>query len=150
MTEHRAGQNFLLPDGTFFVELAIFLIVFGVIRIWVVPPVREVLAQRAARVAQTTANQARAQSISAEAAHRYRSAVTAAGAEAARMCAQARKEGQALVHATREEQQRRTDAMVADATARLRTDAAESALRFGAHLDPLAGRLADRVLGGRR
>jgi F-type H+-transporting ATPase subunit b len=34
------GSNFLVPNGTFFVELAIFLIVLGVIGTFVVPPRR--------------------------------------------------------------------------------------------------------------
>ena len=37
------GSNFLVPNGTFFVVLAIFLIVLGVIGTWVVPPIMRVL-----------------------------------------------------------------------------------------------------------
>ena len=45
--EEGGGQsNFLIPNGTFFVVLAIFLIVLAVIAKWVVPPVSKVLAER--------------------------------------------------------------------------------------------------------
>ena len=40
--EEGGGQsNFLIPNGTFFVVLIIFLIVLGVIAKWVVPPIIE-------------------------------------------------------------------------------------------------------------
>ncbi len=45
-----AGEtsNFLIPNGTIFVILLIFLVVLGVIAKWVVPPVSKVLAEREA------------------------------------------------------------------------------------------------------
>ncbi len=50
----RRGQsNFLLPNGTFFFVLLIFLIVLGVIGKWVVPPISKVLREREAMVAKT-------------------------------------------------------------------------------------------------
>ena len=43
----RRGQsNFLIPNGTFFFVLIIFLIVLGVIGKWVVPPISKVLHER--------------------------------------------------------------------------------------------------------
>jgi F-type H+-transporting ATPase subunit b len=49
-------QIFLMPNGTFFFELAIFLVVLGVIGIWVVPPVLKVLRERDAMVEKTAAD----------------------------------------------------------------------------------------------
>ena len=40
------GSNFLVPNGTFFVVLIIFLIVLGVIGTFVVPPISKVLKER--------------------------------------------------------------------------------------------------------
>ena len=42
------GGNFLIPNGTFVVELVIFLVVLGVIAKWILPPLQEV-AERARR-----------------------------------------------------------------------------------------------------
>ncbi len=47
------GNNFLVPNGTFFFVLAIFLIVLGVIGTFVVPPILKVLRERDAMVAKT-------------------------------------------------------------------------------------------------
>ena len=49
-------SNFLIPNGTFFFVLLIFLIVLGVIAKWVVPPVSKVLAEREAMLAKTAAD----------------------------------------------------------------------------------------------
>ena len=52
--EEGGGQsNFLIPNGTFFFVLIIFLIVLGVIAKWVVPPISKVLHEREARVQKT-------------------------------------------------------------------------------------------------
>ena len=50
-------NNFLVPNGTFFVVLIIFLIVLGVIGKWVVPPISKVLREREAMVAKTSRGQ---------------------------------------------------------------------------------------------
>ena len=47
------GNNFLVPNGTFFFVLAIFLIVLAVIGTFVVPPILKVLRERDADAAQT-------------------------------------------------------------------------------------------------
>ena len=49
----EGGNNFLVPNGTFFFVLAIFLIVLAVIGTFVVPPVMKVLRERDAMVAKT-------------------------------------------------------------------------------------------------
>ena len=51
--EGGGTSNFLVPNGTFFVVLIIFLIVLGVIGKWVVPPVSKVLRERDAMVKHT-------------------------------------------------------------------------------------------------
>ena len=50
------GNNFLVPNGTFFFVLAIFLVVLGVIGTFVVPPILKVLRERDAMVAKTAAD----------------------------------------------------------------------------------------------
>ncbi|TQM32811.1 F0F1 ATP synthase subunit B [Nocardia bhagyanarayanae] len=148
--ESLAAENFLLPNGTFFVELAIFLLVFAVIWLFVVPPIREVLDQREARVTEAADHRRQAREAFAAAEDRYRSALARAHADAARLREQARNEGRAILVANRDHARDRTDEMVATATAELRTQAAAAAARFDTRLDPLAHDLADRVIGGGR
>src|SRR6201988_763341 len=61
MTFVAAGEggetnNFLIPNGTFFVVLLIFLIVLGVIGTFVVPPIMRGLHERDEMVAKTIEN----------------------------------------------------------------------------------------------
>ena len=44
------GGNFLIPNGTFVVELVIFLVVLGVIAKWILPPLQEVSETRQSRI----------------------------------------------------------------------------------------------------
>ena len=46
----RGPGNFLIPNGTFIVELVIFLIVLGVIAKWILPPLQQVADARRARI----------------------------------------------------------------------------------------------------
>lgn len=48
------GGNFLIPNGTFVVELVIFLVVFGVMAKWILPPLQAVVETRRARVRSQT------------------------------------------------------------------------------------------------
>src|SRR6202161_2817734 len=54
--EGGGTSNFLVPNGTFFFVLAIFLVVLGVIGTFVVPPITRVLRERDAMVAKTVAH----------------------------------------------------------------------------------------------
>ena len=56
----RGESNFLLPNGTFFFVLLIFLIVLGVIAKWVVPPISKVLREREAMLHKTAEDNRRA------------------------------------------------------------------------------------------
>src|ERR1019366_4049218 len=64
------GGNFLIPNGTFIVELVIFLVVLGFIAKWILPPLQEVGETRRARIRTSLqgAEQARAeaQNLTAE------------------------------------------------------------------------------------
>src|SRR6201996_6300974 len=52
----KGGSNFLVPNGTFFFVLAIFLIVLDVIGTVVVPPILKLLRERDAMVQKTQAD----------------------------------------------------------------------------------------------
>ncbi|MEV6768591.1 F0F1 ATP synthase subunit B [Nocardia sp. NPDC051030] len=143
----EAAGNFLIPNGTFFVELAIFLIVLGVIWFFVVPPIRKVLAEREARVEDTTKTAKEASEIFAEAESRYNTAMEKARAEAADIRNEARAEGRAILDEMRGEAQKQADHIVAESTAHLRAEADQVAAELREVVEPLASDLADRMLG---
>ena len=65
--EEGGQSNFLIPNGTFFFVLLIFLIVLGVIAKWVVPPISKVLREREEMVHKTAEDNRRAAQLRAAA-----------------------------------------------------------------------------------
>ncbi|BCK57430.1 F0F1 ATP synthase subunit B [Nocardia wallacei] len=147
-TDVAAEGNFLIPNGTFFAELAIFLIVLGVIWFFVVPPIRKVLAERENRVSETAVNSKEAKETFAEAEARYQTALEKARAEAADIRNQARAEGRAILEEMRGEAQREADEIVAESAAQLRAQADQVAAELRQEVEPLAQSLAARVVDG--
>ncbi|GAB2640745.1 F0F1 ATP synthase subunit B family protein [Nocardia goodfellowii] len=146
-TKNTAGENFLLPNGTFFAELLIFLTVLGVIWRFVVPPIHRVLAEREARTAQTAVDQAAAKQARAEAEAAYQAALAEARVAATGIRKQARDEGQSLIKERRAAAQGEADAQMARSLAELRANADQVNADLRTTIDPLAQALADRVLG---
>lgn len=76
--EGGESSNFLIPNGTFFVVLAIFLVVLAVIGTFVVPPILKVLRERDAMVAKTLADNKKSDEQFAAAQADYDEAMTEA------------------------------------------------------------------------
>ena len=95
--EGGGTSNFLIPNGTFFFVLAIFLIVLFVIGKFVVPPVQKVLGEREAMIARTTEETRKAAQQEAAADADYRKELGEGRSEAAAIRDEARAEGRAVV-----------------------------------------------------
>ncbi|QIS14957.1 F0F1 ATP synthase subunit B [Nocardia arthritidis] len=146
-TDVEAQGNFLIPNGTFFAELLIFLIVLGIIWFFVVPPIRKVLAERDNRIAETAVENKEARRLFAEATERYQKGLEQARTEAAAIRNKARAEGQAIIDELRAEAQAESDAIVAETTARLRAEADQIDRELRESVEPLAQSIADRIVG---
>src|ERR1700755_631342 len=102
--EEGGGQsNFLVPNGTFFVVLIIFLIVLGVIGKWGVPPVSKVLAEREAMLAKTSADNRKSAEQVAAAQADYDKTMASARSEASSIRDEARTAGRAVIDEKRAE-----------------------------------------------
>ena len=88
-----AAQNFLIPNGTFFVVLVIFLIVLAVIGKFVVPPIKAVLEEREEQVSQTGHDNRTATEEFENAEAEYREAMKSARGEATGIRDEARAKG---------------------------------------------------------
>src|ERR1700721_456403 len=80
--EGGKNSNFLVPNGTFFFVLAIFLIVLAVIGTFVVPPILRVWRERDAMVAKTQADNKKSAEQFAAAQSDYEEAMKDARVEA--------------------------------------------------------------------
>jgi F-type H+-transporting ATPase subunit b len=143
----EGGNNFLVPNGTFFFVLAIFLVVFGVIGSFVVPPILQVLRERDAMVAKTQADNKKSAEQFAAAQADYEEAMKEARVQASSYRDNARAEGRKVVEdlRTRAEQEVASTLQVANEELKRERDAVELDLRT--HVGSMAATLASRILG---
>jgi F-type H+-transporting ATPase subunit b len=145
--EHGGGNNFLVPNGTFFFVLAIFLIVLAVIGIFVVPPILKVLRERDAMVAKTNADNKQSAEQFAAAEADYEAAMKEARVQASSFRDDARAEGRKVIEdaRARAEQQVMSTLQVAGEQLKRERDAVELNLR--SNVGAMSATLASRILG---
>jgi F-type H+-transporting ATPase subunit b len=140
-------SNFLVPNGTFFVELIIFLVVLGVISTFVVPPIRTVLKEREDRVSKTTADQHKAARAFSEADAKYKAEIATARKDAAKIRDEARAEGQRILEEMRTRARAEADGIQSKAASELQGQADSAAAEVRSSISPLADQLTSRLLG---
>jgi F-type H+-transporting ATPase subunit b len=145
--EGGGGSSFLIPNGTFFFVLGIFLIVLAIIGIFVVPPIMKVLRERDAMVAKTAADSKKAAEQFAAAQADYEEAMKEGRVEASSLRDNARAEGRKMVDDARAGAEQQVAATLAQANDQLKRerDAVEMDLR--ANVSTMSATLASRILG---
>jgi len=118
----QAEGNFLVPNGTFFVELAIFLIVLGVIGAFVVPPISKVLKERDNMVTKTAADNRKSAEQFAAAQEDYEKALSAARVTASAARDEARAEGRKVVEEKRGHAEEQVSSTLQDASEQLKQE----------------------------
>jgi F-type H+-transporting ATPase subunit b len=145
--EGGGTQNFLIPNGTFFFVLAIFLIVLGVIGKFVVPPIQQVLGERERMAAQITEDNRRAAALEAAAEADYNKELATARSEAAAIRDSARAEGRLVIDDMRARANDDVSGTLDQANAELKLQSESIAPTLNASVETLSGTLASRVLG---
>ena len=145
--EEDGQSNFLIPNGTFFVVLIIFLIVLGVIGTFVVPPLMRVLHERDEMVTKTMENIRQADKQFAAADADYQTAMAQARREASGIREEARAEGRGILEDMKGRASVEASSAMQRAADELKQqgDAINADLR--ASMETLAATLASRVLG---
>jgi F-type H+-transporting ATPase subunit b len=145
--EGGGTQNFLIPNGTFFFVLAIFLIVLGVIGKFVVPPIQKVLGEREKMVAKTTEDNRKANEFEAAADSDYRKEMAAARTEASGIRDEARAEGRKILDEHKGRASEEAAATLQQAADQLKQQSDSIAADLRSSVDTLSATLASRVLG---
>ena len=145
--EGGGTSNFLLPNGTFFVVLIIFLIVLGVIGTFVVPPITKVLRERDEMVTKTIENNRRIADRIAATDADYQKAMGQARKDASAIRDQARGEGRKIVEDMRARASAEASATLQSAGEELSRQGQETAAELQASVETLSATLASRVLG---
>jgi F-type H+-transporting ATPase subunit b len=144
--EH-GGSNFLVPNGTFFFVLAIFLIVLAVIGTFVVPPVLRVMREREAMVAKTVADNKKAAEQFDAAQADYEEALKEARVQASSLRDTARAEGRKVVEDARAGAEQQVMATLHNAAEQLKRERDAVELDLRANVASMAATLASRILG---
>jgi F-type H+-transporting ATPase subunit b len=141
------GNNFLVPNGTFFFVLAIFLLVLAIIGTFVVPPILKVLRERDAMVAKTASDTKKSAEQFEAAKADYEAAMKEARVQASSFRDNARAEGRKVVDdaRARAEQEVMSTLQLAAEQLKHERDAVELDLR--ANVASMSATLASRILG---
>ena len=141
------SNNFLVPNGTFFFVLAIFLIVLAVIGTWVVPPVLKVLHERDAMVHKTQEDSKKAADQFAAAHADYEEAMKEARVQASSYRDNARAEGRKVVDDARARAEQQVLATLQTAAEQLKRERDAVELDLRANVGTMSATLASRILG---
>ena len=145
--EGGGTSNFLVPNGTFFVVLIIFLIVLGVIGTFVVPPISKVLKERDNMVTKTAADNKKSAEQFAAAQEDYEKAMTQARVTASAARDEARAEGRKVLEEQRGRVEEQVSSTLQDAAEQLKREGDAVAAELRARVDTISTTLASRILG---
>jgi len=140
-------SNFLVPNGTFFFVLAIFLIVLGVIGGFVVPPILKVLRERDAMVAKTAADNKKSAEQFEAAQADYEEAMKEARVQASSFRDNARAEGRKVVEDARARAEQDVMSTLQLAAEQLKRERDSVELDLRANVGTMSATLASRILG---
>ena len=141
------GSNFLVPNGTFFFVLAIFLIVLAVIGTFVVPPVLRVMREREAMFAKTVADNKKAGEQFEAAQADYEEALKEARMQASSLRDNARAEGRKVVEDARAGAEQQVMSTLQNASEQLKRERDAVELDLRANVASMSATLASRILG---
>src|SRR4051812_48987601 len=99
------ASNFLVPNGTFLVELAAFLIIVWILAKFVVPPINRAMAARQEAIREQFAELDDAKAAAHEAEEKYKAELANARQAANKIREEAKGQGQQIVAEHREKAQ---------------------------------------------
>jgi F-type H+-transporting ATPase subunit b len=140
-------SNFLVPNATFFVELAAFALLFYLLAKYVIPPINRAMTNRQEAIRKEFADldQARADANAAEA--EFKAQIADARHEAARIREEAREQGAQIVGEAREQAQAEAARIVEHGHAQVRAERQQAVASLRAEVGTLAIDLAGRIVG---
>jgi F-type H+-transporting ATPase subunit b len=143
----EGGNNFLVPNGTFFFVLAIFLLVLAIIGTFVVPPILKVLRERDAMVAKTASDNKKSAEQFEAAQADYEKAMKEARVQASSFRDNARAEGRKVVEDARARAEQEVMSTLQTAAEQLKRERDAVELDLRANVASTSATLASRILG---
>lgn len=142
-----ASNNFLLPNGTFWVELVAFLIIVYVLAKYVIPPINKAMTARQDAIRKQFTDLSEAQERAESAETEFKSQIADARHEAARIREQAREQGAQIVAEMREQAQAEAARIVEHAHSQIEAERKHAFNSLRGEVGALATELAGRIVG---
>ena len=145
--EGEETSNFLVPNGTFFIELAAFLLLFGLLTRYIIPYINGAMERRqeAIRAEFAELDDAKAEAKGAE--EEYKAQLADARKEAARIREEAREQGAAIVAEARDAAVVEANRVKEQGQAQIAAERQAALTSLRAEVGSLATTLAGRIVG---
>lgn len=147
LAQEEGNDIFLIPNATFFVELAIFLLILYVIWRYVVPPIKKATQERQEMVRRQIEESRLAAERLEQADAAYREAMSEARTEAAKIRDEARAEAGRIKAELREQAEREVALIRQRGEEQLERQREQVKRELSAEIGQLAVTLAERIVG---
>jgi F-type H+-transporting ATPase subunit b len=141
------ASNFLVPNGTFIVELIAFALILFLLRKYVIPPINKAMVSRQEAIRQQFAELDQAKEEANSAKDEFQSQIEEARHEAARIREDAREQGAAIIAEMRESAQSEAARIVEHGKAQIEAERQAAVASLRTEVGTLATNLAGRIVG---
>lgn len=141
------ASNFLVPNGTFWVELIAFALMFAILAKYVVPPINRAMTARQEAIRQQFSDLEQAKQDANDAEAEFKAQIADARHEAARIREEAREQGAVIIAELREQAQAEANRIVEHAHTQIEADRKAAVASLRAEVGTLATTLAGRIVG---
>lgn len=141
------ANNFLVPNGTFYVELIAFAIIVFLLAKYVIPPINRAMTARQEAIRKDFADLEKAENDARRAEKEYKDQLADAKHEAARIREDAREQGAAIISDMRTQAQDEADRILRHARAQLDAERQQAVAALRTELGSMATELAGRIVG---
>ncbi len=141
------ASNFLVPNGTFFVELAAFAIILYLLAKYVIPPINKAMTDRQNAIRKEFSDLEEAQSDARAAEKEYKDQLADARHEAAKIREEAREQGAAIIADLRKQAQEESERILRHGRAQLEAERSQAVQSLRNEVGSMATTLAGRIVG---
>jgi F-type H+-transporting ATPase subunit b len=141
------ASNFLVPNGTFFVELIAFGIIVWILAKFVIPPINRAMTARQEAIKTEFADLEEAKAAARKAEEEFKAQIADARHEAAKIREAAKEQGAEIVGEAREQAQSEAARIVEHGHAQVRAERQQAIASLRAEVGTLAIDLAGRIVG---
>lgn len=145
--EEGGTSNFLIPNGTFFIELAAFLLLFFLLTRYIIPFINRAMTTRQEAIRAEFAELEESKKVARQAEEEFKAQIADARHEAARIREEAREQGAQIIAEMREQAKAEADRIVEHAHAQIEADRKSTLASLRAEVGTLATSLAERIVG---